>query len=210
MRGRGIGRALLDEIVDLVDEQGALTLLLGTSDEANLTNLAGRDLFRDPLAISQSIEAARAHPLGFWLKVGFAVVGVVPDAEGRRDRQADDPAREAGRAETIAVAGTAPRQSGGARVDGGQPRCEAGLLGTDHAQTVAWHSTRAQSLTPYGTRPILPRDVPTVVEGDFEWDSGKAASNLEKHGVSFFEPRPCSLTRSRFISTTAPEEGSWS
>lgn len=29
--------------------------------------------------------------------------------------------------------------------------------------------------------------MPTVVEGDFEWDSGKAASNLEKHGVSFFE-----------------------
>ncbi len=29
--------------------------------------------------------------------------------------------------------------------------------------------------------------VPTVVEGDFEWDSGKAASNLLKHGVSFAE-----------------------
>lgn len=82
VRGRGVGRALVDEIVDLVDEQGALTLLLGTSDEANLTNLAGCDLFRDPLAFLQSIEAARAHPLGFWLKVGFAVVGVVPDAEG--------------------------------------------------------------------------------------------------------------------------------
>lgn len=27
----------------------------------------------------------------------------------------------------------------------------------------------------------------TVVEGDFEWDSAKAASNLTKHGVSFFE-----------------------
>ncbi len=27
----------------------------------------------------------------------------------------------------------------------------------------------------------------TVVEGDFEWDSGKAASNLVKHGVSFPE-----------------------
>lgn len=82
VRGRGIGRALVDEIVGLVGEQGALTLLLGTSDEANLTNLAGRDLFRDPLAILQSIEASRVHPLGFWLKVGFAVVGVVPDAEG--------------------------------------------------------------------------------------------------------------------------------
>jgi uncharacterized protein len=27
----------------------------------------------------------------------------------------------------------------------------------------------------------------TVVEGDFEWDSAKAASNITKHGVSFFE-----------------------
>jgi uncharacterized protein len=29
--------------------------------------------------------------------------------------------------------------------------------------------------------------MPTVVEGDFEWDSAKAASNLTKHGVSFPE-----------------------
>ena len=29
--------------------------------------------------------------------------------------------------------------------------------------------------------------MPTVVEGDFEWDSEKAAANLVKHGVSFPE-----------------------
>jgi hypothetical protein len=29
--------------------------------------------------------------------------------------------------------------------------------------------------------------VPTVVVGDFEWDSDKAESNLAKHGVSFEE-----------------------
>ena len=29
--------------------------------------------------------------------------------------------------------------------------------------------------------------MPTVVDGDFEWDSDKAASNLAKHGVSFSE-----------------------
>ena len=29
--------------------------------------------------------------------------------------------------------------------------------------------------------------MPTVVEGDCEWDSDKAASNLRKHGVSFPE-----------------------
>lgn len=27
----------------------------------------------------------------------------------------------------------------------------------------------------------------TVIHGDFEWDEAKAASNLEKHGVSFEE-----------------------
>lgn len=30
-------------------------------------------------------------------------------------------------------------------------------------------------------------DVATVVEGDFEWESAKAISNIAKHGVSFFE-----------------------
>lgn len=29
--------------------------------------------------------------------------------------------------------------------------------------------------------------MPTVVEGDFEWDDAKAAANLAKHGVSFPE-----------------------
>jgi uncharacterized DUF497 family protein len=29
--------------------------------------------------------------------------------------------------------------------------------------------------------------VATVIEGDFEWDSDKAAANLEKHGISFPE-----------------------
>jgi hypothetical protein len=34
---------------------------------------------------------------------------------------------------------------------------------------------------------MLVHDVPTVLEGDFEWDSAKAESNIRKHGVSFFE-----------------------
>lgn len=39
----------------------------------------------------------------------------------------------------------------------------------------------------YGSEPILDHDVPTVIEGDFEWDADKAVANLEKHGISFFE-----------------------
>ena len=39
----------------------------------------------------------------------------------------------------------------------------------------------------HGPKTIITIDVPTVVEGDFEWDSAKADSNLAKHGVSFAE-----------------------
>ena len=42
-------------------------------------------------------------------------------------------------------------------------------------------------MTKYGLPPILPNAVASVIEGDFEWDSDKAQSNLEKHGVSFPE-----------------------
>lgn len=38
-----------------------------------------------------------------------------------------------------------------------------------------------------GRRPYWWLGMATVVEGDFEWDSAKAASNIAKHGVSFFE-----------------------
>lgn len=38
-----------------------------------------------------------------------------------------------------------------------------------------------------GSSPYYPLPMPRVVEGDFEWDSGKAERNLSKHGVSFPE-----------------------
>jgi aminoglycoside 6'-N-acetyltransferase I len=82
MRGRGYGRALVEEIERLVAREGALTLLLGTSDEAARTTLAGQDLFQDPLGALRDLRPTRGHPLGFWQKVGYTVVGVVPDAEG--------------------------------------------------------------------------------------------------------------------------------
>jgi aminoglycoside 6'-N-acetyltransferase I len=60
----------------LVAERGALTLLVGTSDETDRTTLFGADLY------DAKLRSIRSHPLDFYLKVGFTVVGVVPDAEG--------------------------------------------------------------------------------------------------------------------------------
>lgn len=81
-RGRGYGRALVEDVERLVVERGALTLQLGTSDEAGRTTLAGVDLYRDPLGNLQNLTTTASHPLRFWQAMGYAVVGVMPDAEG--------------------------------------------------------------------------------------------------------------------------------
>jgi aminoglycoside 6'-N-acetyltransferase I len=82
MRGRGYGRALVDDMERLVAREGALTLMVGTSDEMARTTLAGQDLFRDPIGALRDLKATGAHPLGFWKAMGYTVVGFVPDAEG--------------------------------------------------------------------------------------------------------------------------------
>lgn len=81
-RRQGYGRALVDDIEGLVAREGALTLLVGTSDEMGRTTLAGQDLFRDPIGALRDLEPTGDHPLGFWKSVGYTVVGLVPDAEG--------------------------------------------------------------------------------------------------------------------------------
>ena len=82
VRYRGYGRRLVTDIEGLVAREGALTLLLGTSDETACTSLAGQDLFKDLIGALRDLTSTSDHPLGFWKSVGYTVVGLVPDAEG--------------------------------------------------------------------------------------------------------------------------------
>jgi aminoglycoside 6'-N-acetyltransferase I len=82
MRGRGYGRALVNDVERLAAGNGALTMLLGTSDEVGRTTLTGQDLFLDVITALRDLKPTGAHPLGFWQRVGYTVVGVIPDAEG--------------------------------------------------------------------------------------------------------------------------------
>ena len=81
-QGRGIGRALVADLEERVRERGGLTLWLGTDDEQGGTTLAGADLYPDPLAHLAAIGNLRRHPYGFYQKLGFAITGVMPDANG--------------------------------------------------------------------------------------------------------------------------------
>jgi aminoglycoside 6'-N-acetyltransferase I len=79
---RGIGRALVADLEARVGERGALTLWLGTDDETGMTTLSGVDLYPDVLGHLANIENLRGHPYEFYLKLGFSIIGAMPDANG--------------------------------------------------------------------------------------------------------------------------------
>jgi aminoglycoside 6'-N-acetyltransferase I len=82
LRGRGIGRALVEALGARAREQGALTLWLGTDDENNGTSLGGAELFPGVLDRLRELRNLRDHPFTFYQRLGFEVVGVIPDANG--------------------------------------------------------------------------------------------------------------------------------
>jgi aminoglycoside 6'-N-acetyltransferase I len=79
---RGHGRRLVREIERFAAAAGARTMTLGTSDITGATSLAGVDLYDDTFARLATVEARRPHPVEFWRRIGYQIVGVVPDAEG--------------------------------------------------------------------------------------------------------------------------------
>jgi aminoglycoside 6'-N-acetyltransferase I len=81
-RGRGVGRALVADLEARVAERGGLTLWAGSDDESGQTTLAGVDLYDDLPRRLATIRNLRGHPYEFYQRVGFTVVGVMPDANG--------------------------------------------------------------------------------------------------------------------------------
>jgi aminoglycoside 6'-N-acetyltransferase I len=81
-RRRGVGRALVRDLEEQVAARAGWTITLGSDDEHNMTSLGGVDLYPDVWAHIASIRNLRGHPYEFYQKCGFAIVGVIPDANG--------------------------------------------------------------------------------------------------------------------------------
>jgi aminoglycoside 6'-N-acetyltransferase I len=81
-RRRGVGRALVLDLESLLSSRGALTLWAGSDDLAGETSLGEIDLYA---ALPQAFSEVRSwgcHPLPFYRRLGFQVIGVMPDANG--------------------------------------------------------------------------------------------------------------------------------
>lgn len=82
-RKNGIGRAIVLHLENEARKQGGLTIYLGADDEIEdgETSFANVDLYDD---FHEKIKNFRpgTHQSGFYLKLGFKVIGVMPDANG--------------------------------------------------------------------------------------------------------------------------------
>lgn len=82
LRGHGVGRALVAALESRVRALGGITITLGTDDELDQTSLAGADLYPNVWTHIAAIRNLRRHPYEFYQKLGYVIVGVIPDANG--------------------------------------------------------------------------------------------------------------------------------
>lgn len=81
-RCQGHGRRLVNALETEARAQGGLTLYLGSDDEDGMTSLAQVDLYDRTWEHIRDIKNYKGHPYQFYERLGFCIVGVVPDANG--------------------------------------------------------------------------------------------------------------------------------
>ena len=79
---QGIGRALVKDFEQQVIARGGTSIYLGADDEMNQTSLGGVDLYPDVWSHVRNIRNHRRHQYEFYQKLGYTIVGVIPDANG--------------------------------------------------------------------------------------------------------------------------------
>jgi aminoglycoside 6'-N-acetyltransferase I len=81
-QSKGVGRALVLDFEDRVRERGGLTILLGTDDEDHQTTLSDVNLYPHVCEHITMLRNLNHHPYEFYQKLGYVIVGVIPDANG--------------------------------------------------------------------------------------------------------------------------------
>lgn len=81
-QGKGIGRSLVTDLETCARERGGLTLWAGSDDENYRTSLGGVDLYQDLPRHLAAVRNLKRHPYEFYQRLGFTIVGVMPDANG--------------------------------------------------------------------------------------------------------------------------------
>ena len=79
---QGVGSLLVQALLESLSKTKASTLYLLTDDENSQTSLADLNLYPNPMTQLMGITNINHHPFEFYLKLGFCITGVIPDANG--------------------------------------------------------------------------------------------------------------------------------
>ena len=80
-RRQGIGGAIVTALETEAKRQGGLTIYLGADDESGETSLSNIDLYDDLPARIERFNPG-THQSRFYRKLGYRIIGVMPDANG--------------------------------------------------------------------------------------------------------------------------------
>lgn len=82
-RNQGVGRAIITALEDEARKQGGLTIYLGADDEIGNgeTSFANVDLYDNFPEKIINFNPGK-HQSAFYLKLGYKIIGVMPDANG--------------------------------------------------------------------------------------------------------------------------------
>lgn len=81
-RKKGIGRLLVKDLEEQVRERGGITIQVGSDDENNMTSLSNVDIYDNLFERIRDIKNFKGHPYEFYFKLGYKIIGVMPDANG--------------------------------------------------------------------------------------------------------------------------------
>ncbi len=83
LQKQGIGTKLLAEIERIAKKRNILNIILGTDDEFGKTSLSINDLYASNIFYEiENIKNFNNHPIEFYQKNGYKIIGVIPDANG--------------------------------------------------------------------------------------------------------------------------------
>jgi len=81
-RRQGVGRTLVMASEERMRVIGCVTMLATVGDTRGRTNLYGMDVTEDAPRLLANFACHADHPAGFFLKIGYRLVGLLPDAYG--------------------------------------------------------------------------------------------------------------------------------
>ena len=84
-QGKGYGKILLYEAERIASEQGIIGIFAGSDDETGKTSLSGQDINGENIFdVIKGIKNLENHPYEFYIKCGYSIIGIIPNANGHR------------------------------------------------------------------------------------------------------------------------------